>query len=122
MSARSATYLIRFNDRLGLYQSIVRAWPEALRVRMLVAKELSDRGDFRAARRELETVRDLDPTYENNYLLMAHVAIEARDFDEAVRMLDRVDQIQPGITAGLRNRLEAARRAATTNATTHEST
>lgn len=122
-SVRTATYAARWNDLFGLYQRSVEENPRSARLRVLLARQLIDRGDFERAQGIINDGLAVAPDYWKLWALAARVAIEQGRLSDAQAFIDRAWMLDPAILElldvqeRLQNRL-AATRPATTTATT----
>jgi hypothetical protein len=86
---RAVTYAARWNDRLGFYEVSVRENPRAARLRVLLARELIDRGRLAEARAVVDEGLRVSPEYGRMWRAAAQVAIEEGRLDDAAAALDR---------------------------------
>ncbi|HQY87965.1 MAG TPA: hypothetical protein PK402_04860, partial [Tepidisphaeraceae bacterium] len=119
-TVRSVTYASLWDDRLKLYSSLVRQWPENARLRMLYGFELFERGETARGIDECLRAVDVDPTYNRALLRAAQLLVKVDRFDEAEPLLARLDAVAPGSSRSVRDeiKMRRSRLTLTTNPTT----
>ncbi|MDB5320729.1 MAG: Tetratricopeptide 2 repeat protein [Phycisphaerales bacterium] len=117
-SVRTVTYAARWNDLMTFYARSIEDSPRAARLRVLLARQLIDRGELAPARRIIEEGLTVAPDYWKLWSLAARVAIEQGRLSDAQSYIDRAWTLNPQILEllAVEERLQA-RRAATRPAT-----
>jgi hypothetical protein len=121
-SVRTVTYAARWNERLTFYQRSLDEDPRSARLRVLLARQLIERGDFDRARRVVEDGLAFAVDYWNLWALAARVAVEQGRLTEARDYLERAWILDPNILELLDVQERLQKRLATTRPVTTTST
>jgi tetratricopeptide (TPR) repeat protein len=92
---RMNTYLWRFHDRLSLYETAVAEQPDSVRLKMLLAFELNERGQRAEAAAVLEKAMLQLPDYAETRVQAGIVAFERGLYADAERLFQEAEQIEP---------------------------
>lgn len=108
-SVRTIAYASLWSDRQVLYGSLMEQWPANPRLHMLYGSEVFDRGQkVRGIESSMYAVK-LDPTYDRALRQAAQLYVLVDELDQAESMLDRLDQVRPGMSRGIRAQIDRRR-------------
>jgi hypothetical protein len=93
-SARTVTYVARWNDRLHFYQQSLAEQPHAIRLYMLLAEEYRRLGEYDRAAAVISQARQELPEYDEVWIHSAAVALEQKKFDLADQFLDQAIDVK----------------------------
>ena len=114
-AARTVSYAVTWNQRLGFYQRSLDQQPRSTRLAMLLAWEQRRLGLLTRSRATLDYARQQTPDYWDVWRFSAMVALEQGDLPAARRFLRRTFEIRPELPTGDLNaqidRAETAREA-----------
>jgi tetratricopeptide (TPR) repeat protein len=99
MSARTTSYAWEWNDRLRFYRYTTAQWPQSVRLRLLLAEELAERGELDSAQLEIARARQLQPDYYKVWIRSATIAMQAGKLEEALLFARRAHNLQPSIAS-----------------------
>jgi tetratricopeptide (TPR) repeat protein len=121
-SIRTFTYARRWNDRLTFYERCLDEQPRSAQLYLLTAGELDAHHDYPAADAVMARAATVFPDAWHVWMRRAIIAMDAGNLDDAEVYLRRSFELNPNpIVIGVSDRLDqlkAARKAATTSATT----
>lgn len=112
-AVRSFTYALRWNDKLGFYIYSAEVEPRSLKASQLAMQEYLDRGDLDQAEAWANRALLIMPDNDDAILRLAVVKIERGEFDEADRLINRAEHLNPAGKAGAYRQVLEERRAAT---------
>lgn len=92
---RTTTYAARWNDRLTFYERSVADRPRSARLRVLLATDLIERGEFEQARRVVDDGLAVAPDYWKLWVMAARIAIEQGRFADVRPLIDRAWALDP---------------------------
>ncbi|MDW8262226.1 MAG: hypothetical protein RMJ35_06845, partial [Phycisphaerales bacterium] len=112
-SWRTFTYVARFDDRLAFYEYSAAVQPRSLKIRLLLASELKQRGELDRAAEVASGARELVPSASEAWLQSAVIALARNRFDEADEFFAEAIRLSPNPTkaALMSQEVEAARAA-----------
>ncbi len=84
-----------WKDNFTLWSKTVRTVPACVRARHNLSAELFRRGDLVAARRELETVLQLNPNFAAAHHILAQIAEQEQRYDDARRGYETALRLAP---------------------------
>jgi tetratricopeptide (TPR) repeat protein len=94
-SARTELYANQWTDRLQFYERQTADNPRSERTWWLLAEELDHRGQYSEAMAADEQMRRIDPNYWIAWYCAADIAMNARQYDQALQYLDRAWKCVP---------------------------
>ncbi len=97
LSVRTVTYAWQWNDRLRLYEYTLARQPESLRLRLLLAEELKERGQYERAEQTLARARDLQPDYFKLWIDSALNQVAKGDRRQAFEFLIEAQKLRPAV-------------------------
>lgn len=112
-AARSYTYALRWNDKLGFYIYSAGVEPRSLKATQLAMQEYLDRGDLDRAEEWAHRALRIQPENDDAILRLAMVKIERGAFDDAEQLINRAEQLNPVGKSGAYRQVLAERRATT---------
>jgi tetratricopeptide (TPR) repeat protein len=113
-SIRTVTYAARWNDRLTLYETSLREQPHSIRLHMLLAHELMERGRLDEAAAVAARGREEMPDYPDIWIQSAVIAMQDGKLDDADAFLNKSLDIKPTFKAlGWQEKLSKLRSATT---------
>jgi hypothetical protein len=111
-SVRTLTYAARWNDRLSLYARSLQENPRAVRLHVLLAAELIQRGEFERARVTIDQALAIAPDYWKLWSLASRVAVEQGRFTDAQAFMERAQALNvQAFFDGVQERLAATQSA-----------
>jgi tetratricopeptide (TPR) repeat protein len=111
-SVRTVTYAARWNDRLSFYQRSLQENPRAVRLHVLLAAELIQRGEFERARVTIDQALAIAPDYWKLWSQASRVAVEQGRFADARAFMARAQALNvQAFFDGVQERLAATQAA-----------
>lgn len=85
---RTLAYAVQWNDRLGLYRQQALDQPESVRIRLLLAEELRQRGQLEEAAKHAVVMTELAPDYWDSWVMRSDIARDAGRYEEAMAHIE----------------------------------
>lgn len=101
LAVRSATYAWQWRDRQTFYEAQLAQQPRSVRLHMLVAHGLAERGRLDEAAEVLRRGRDALPDYHDVWFHSGLIARQRGDLPEAERFFARAFDLQPLVKSDL---------------------